>query len=659
MRRPRASLALLSALATAALACGRGDIESPDAARRAAAVRSLRSGGDGAMTVLLVAQRDGSPIVRAAAAESYAARGGPAAADALGKLLLDPDPAVAAVAARGLAAMPAEPRARQQLVLAYADATPGGRAAIAGALDCIGVSLREAVEAEARTLWDRNISTLERGRGGARAGAAEEIGASGRADAVEKLLAFVDPRRSPDRALAEAAARGLGESGDFSARPFLEALVAEEDAGLAEAAAAGLGRLGDPRAADALAAAGTSESARIAAATTDALALLPDAPEVGVALCDLAIRAADPQVASRAARGARLRDADCPDRPFLAKLGRPGAEAALAALAELRLTGPAALAATDRVIAALERSPEPGVRAAAARVLAGLGTTQAVSAVDRRTQAIVARLVEKRARWVPGAAAAGAVPEWIDPVSADDAREAGALLAATGRLARPGAEALLLAHARDGIAGVRAGAVEGLGALGGGAAIEAVAAALVDPEPEVRSVAAEGLGRAGARGAPSLVLAAREAEGAPREWRSVLARALGETGSAEAIPALVALLDGSSAAAAAAALSRIGAPASIAPLAEYLARPEAAGRSEAIEALAQLAAREAGPSIAALLTDDCPDVRAAAARALGRLRHEPSASRLESLRSDYFGRVRRAAVEALAKFSSGVPRARR
>ncbi|HEX9401040.1 MAG TPA: HEAT repeat domain-containing protein [Anaeromyxobacter sp.] len=659
MQDLRAALALLSVLAAGTIACGRGDIESADPVRRAAAVRSLSSSGDRPLAVLLVAQRDGSPLVRAAAAERFAARGGPAAADALGKLLRDPASDVAAVAARGLAGMPAEPRARQHLLVAYADATPGARAAIADALDQIGVSLREAVEAEARILWERDVAALDAGRGSARAGAAEEIGASGRADAVQKLLPLVDPARTPDRALAAAAARGLGESGDWSARPFLEALVAEDDAGLAEAAAGALGRLGDPRAADALAAAGTAETARIAAAATEALAALPEAPEVGVALCELAIRAADPQVAARAAREARRRDAECPERPILAKLGRPGAEAALAALAELRLGGAAAQAASDRIIPALERAPEADVRAAAARALAVLGAATAGAAVDRRMQVVVARLAERRARWIAAVPAAGAPPEWIDPVTPDDAREAGALLAATGRLARPGAEPLLLAHARDPRPEVRAGALEGLAAAKGGAALEAVAAALADAEPAVRGAAAEGLARAGARGTPALVAAAQEAGGASPEWRVTLARALGDTGSAEAIPALVGLLDGPSAAAAAASLARIGAPAAAAPLAAYLARPEAPARPEVVEALAQLAAREAGPSIAALLTDDRPDVRAAAARALGRIRHEAASARLESLRSDYYGRVRRAAVEALAKFPSGVPRARR
>jgi HEAT repeat protein len=657
--RRAVALAAGAALALAA-GCGRGDLASSDPERRAAAVRAQTGDGERPLAVLLVAQRDASPLVRTAAAEAFAERRGPASADALGSLLADPSSEVAAAAARGLAAMSEEPRARRHLVAGYAGATPGGRAAIADALDRLGVSLREAVEAEARTLWERNVAGLEAASGAARAGAAEEIGASGRAEAVEKLLPFVDPARTPDRALSAAAARGLGESADWSARAHLEALLADGDALLAEAAAAALGRLGDPAAADALAGAGSADTGRIAAAATEALAALPEAPEVGVALCDLAVRAADPAVAARAAREARRRDAECPDRPLLARLGRSGTTAALGALGELGLTGAAAQSAADRIAALLERAPEAEVRAAAAGALARLALPSAAPAVERRAAALATRLAQRRARWVATPPARGAPPEWIDPVTAAEAREAGALLSAAGRLRAAGAERMILAHVADPRAEVRAGAIEGLAALGGGAT-GALVAALEDPALPVRAAAAAGLGRAGARGAGALAAAAEAARaaGAPPEWRVALARALGETGAAEAIPALARLLEGPSAAAAAAALSRIGAPAAAEPLVLHLARPDASARAEAIEALAQLVARDAAPAIAALLTDDRPEVRVAAARALGRLRHEAASPRLEALRSDYYGRVRRAAVESLAKLPSGAPRARR
>ena len=650
---------ILLAAAVAALACGRGDLGSPDPATRARAVRGL-SGERAPLAPLLVAQGDASPLVRIAAAEAFAARGGPGAADALGRLLVDPAPEVAVAAATGLSAMPEEPRARQHLVAAYADATPGGRAAIADALERLGVSLREAVEAEARTLWERNGAALERGTGAARAGAAEELGASARTEAVLRLVPLVDPNRNPDRLLAAAAARGLGDSGDWSSRPFLEALLASDDPFLVRAAADALGRLGDPAAADALAAKANEEPGSSAAAAGEALAALPDAQEVGVALCELAVRSPDPAVAVRAAREARRREADCPERPLLARLGRPGALAALAALAEVGLTGPPAAGAAERVAPLLDpaRTPDAATRVAAARALGALGGAAAGAAVSRRMEVLAARIAERRARWVATPPGAAAPAEWIDAVSLDDASELGAELAVAGRLRLDGAEGLALRWVRDPLAPIRAGAVEGLAALATGGALDVVSGALGDPDPAVRAAAVEGLSRFGARGAAALARAA-EAPGAAPEWRTTLARALGDTGAAEAVPALATLLDGASAPAAATALARLGAPSAAAPLTRSLVRPEAPGRSEAIEALAALAALDAAPTIAALLTDDRPEVRATAARALGRLRYEPGSARLEALRSDYYGRVRRAAVEALSKLPAGTPRAHR
>lgn len=647
---------LAPALAALALAaCGRGDLASPDPARRARAVRALGAGGS--LAPLLVAQEDASPLVRAAAADAFAARGGPAAADALGNLLADPAAEVAVAAARALGGMPGEPRARRHLVTAYAAATPAGRAAIADALEGLGVSLREAVEAEARALWERNLAALERGGGAARAGAAEELGSSARAEAVRRLLPLVDPARNPDRLLAVAAARGLGEAGDWSVRPALEALLGSDDPVLARAGAEALGRLGDPAAADVLAAKATEDPGPAAVASEEALAALPDAQEVGVALCELAVRSPDPAVAVGAAREARRRDAECPERPILARLGRPGALAALLALAELRLPAGASAEAAARVAPLLDpaRTPDAAVRGAAARALGTLGGEAAAAAVSRRAAALEALVAERRARWWAAPPQASAPPEWIDAVGAEEAAELGAVLPAAARLRVAGAEALAARWLGDARAAIRAGAVAALGALGGAGALDALAAALADPEPGVRAAALDGLARLGARGTPALVRAA-QAAGAPVDGQKAIARALGETGAAEAVPALARMLEGPAAAAAATALGRLGAPGATGPLVAHLARPEAPGRPEAIEALAALVARDAAPAIAALLTDDRAEVRATAARALGRLRHEPASPRLEALRADYHGRVRRAAVEALAKLPAGAPR---
>ncbi|WP_243336881.1 HEAT repeat domain-containing protein [Anaeromyxobacter soli] len=628
--------ALVLAAALGVLACARRDLEASDPERRAAAVRAL---GRGDLPVLLVAQRDPSALVRRAAAEAFAARGGPGAAEALGALLLDPAPDVAAAAARGLVGLGAESGGREDLVRAYGAAGPAARTAIAEALDALGVSLREAVEAEARALWERNVAALAANAGPARAGAAEEIGASARAEAVKRLLPLVDPNRNPDRPLAAAAARGLAEAGDWSARPFLEALLSEGDVTTAEAAAAALARLGDPAAAPPLALVAADGPARIAAAAAEALAALPAAPEVGVALCGVAQRTRDPAIAALTAQAAAAREAECPARPFVSRLGRPGSAAAIAALGALGAPSPETAA---RVAASLDPGRgDAAARAAAARFLARASQTSAGPALMRRAAAIAAQR----------AGAAGTL-------GAEEAEELGALLEAAGRLRADGADALLRQGASDPLAAVRAGAVEGLAQLGSPGAVERVVAALGDPEPRVRLVAADALGRQGTRGAVALAKAATAGRFREPEWADALARALGEAGSAEAVPALAALLDGPAAASAAEALARSGAPGAAAPLAAYLARPDAPARAQAIDALAALGARDAAPVIAAQLTNDRPEVRAAAARALGKLAYEPASGRLEALRSDYYGRVRRAAVEALAKLPSGAPRPR-
>ena len=666
----------------AAAACSRGDLQSRDPSARAAAVRGLRPGRD--LPALLVAQSDTSADVRAAAARAFATAPGPDSAEALGRLALDSDASVAVAAAEGLGAMHDVPQARAALLAAFGAAGPAGRTAIAAALRQMGVSLREAVEIEARVLWERNVAALG-GRGPARLGAAEEVGASQRTEAVQRLLPLADPARASDPEMLAAAALGLGEAGDWSARGPLEDLLASPHAGVPEAAAAALGRLGDPGAADALAAAASEGSSRLAGAAVDALVTLPDATEVGLALCEVAIRAVDPGVAVRAARGAAAREASCPTRPLVQRLGREGTGPALAALAELAPQGAAAQGAVERVVRLLDPPVDPSVRALAARAAARLGGSAAATGVARRLAAAALRVAELRARWVPGrladtpapgfqgeeggdgrvravlarakpltATPGDAGPAWLDPIPEPEAEELGALLGAAGALSAPGAGDLLKRHLADPAPAVRAGAVSGLAALV--ADSSEVRAALADPDLDVRLAAAAALGRR-ADAAAALAAAARTA--AEPEWRVALARALGEAGGASAVPPLAALLEDPAAAeAAASSLARIGSQEAASALAAALPRVGGASRVHVVEALNQLTAREAGAAIAGCLVDDRPDVRAAAARAVGKMRLEETSATLEALRSDYYGRVRKAAVEAIAKLPSGAPRAR-
>lgn len=696
MRPPSTTRALAGALLLAA--CGgersRADLRSPVPERRAAAVAALAGSRDQAdLPYLLVAQQDPSPLVRKAAAAAFTARGGLRAVEALGALLEDPDSEVVVAAARGLGAVPQgagakgeeiQALARQRLVAAYGRAGPSGRAEIASSLAAIGTSLREAVEAEARQLWERNLRALQRGSPAQRCGAAEELGRSGRAEAVRRLLPLATTASAP--ALAAAAARGLGQSGDAQARDALVDLLDAPQASVAEAAAEALAELSDPGAAGPLARVGAGGPSRLAAAAVEALAALPQAPDVSVALCEIAVRSVDPAVAERAAGQARARHAACPDRPLLARLARRGADsaAALAAMGALGLP-PAQLAPLGERAVVLLQSGDATQRTLAARALGLSGYAPAVPALQRRAQALQQRAAEARAKWVAGAwppapapgfdggppraeavlaRAAGTPPaaasrpgplppEWGDDLEPGEAEELAAVLVALARLRADGAGALATVFSADPDEALRAGATEALALLGGEAGRRRALQALEDPSPRVRLAGAAALPRAGAEGVAPMAAALERAAPSDARWREALAGALAATGSPQAVAPLAALLSGPEAGVAAAALGRLSVRDGARPLLQLLERPSALGRAEAVEALAQLLGAEAGEALAGEILNDRPEVRVAAARALGRVRFEGASPRLEALRSDYYGEVRRAAVEALARLPSG------
>ncbi len=647
---PHRTLVLLLVASFGTGCPSRADLDSPDPQRRAAAVRRL--GGDSpaqALPALLLAQADRSVEVRLAAAEALVELGGPRAAEGLGSMLGDAEPAVARAAARGLSRLAPGAGGKARLLAGYAVASSAGRAAIAEALVSIGGTLREAVEAEARINYERNLSALERGSPSERAGAAEELGASGRVEAVTRLVALLTEGDRLDPVLVAGVARGLGATGDREARIRLERLLASQRPGLAEAAADGLRLLGDPGTADSLAGVAERGGAPGAAAMA-ALGALPKASEVAGALCAVAVRSADPARVTQAARLARQRGASCPLKPLLNRIGRAGEPAALAALAELRWDGADAEAVSRRLLGLLSaRGGEPAVRAAAARGLGVTGWPGAASGVAERATALSRRIDEVRARLLSDARSP---PAFLAP---PEAEELGALLAAGGRLRADGMAPLLARGLGDPSPAIRAGAVDGQGWLGGVAAIPELEKALADPDRTVQAAAAGALGRLGEAGAQPLVRAAAQTRVADGGWRIELARALARTGGAEAATGLARLLEGESTAAAVQALAQLGASGGVKPLLELVGRGEGAWLPEAIDALAALAGAEAGPPVAALVTSERSEVREAAVRALGRLRHEPSSAAMEAMKSDYTGRVRRAAIEALARLPSRRP----
>ena len=650
MRRAAAAL-----LATALAACspgGQRDLSSADPARRAAAVDRLTDPRDAReLAALLVAQQDPHPRVRAAAARALGQRGGTRSLEALSPMLADPDPEVVSSAARALSTLrpdraPSDARgaaevaerAGRALAQAYGRADSRGRVEIAQALRAVGTSLRDAVEAEARQLWEQNVRELRSGSPTGRAGAAEELGRSGRAEAVKLLVPLLDGAET-EPLLAEAAARGLGGSGDRVALEPLETALRSRWAGVAEAAAWGLGNLGDPLAADGLGDVGSTGPARVARGAVAALDALPPAPGVGVSLCEVAIRAQDPAVTEAAAAAARGRAADCPERPLVQRIARGGAEslAPLAAFGALGLPAERGKGAGEKAVGLLGSSPDGRVRAAAARALGLAPFPPAVPALHRR----VAAIQERANRAVRGVDA----PVLADPADVEELAEVTVALA---HLAPESAAPLVARLSTAADPRLRRAAARALAVGRDPASGPPLVTLSADPDGDVRREAYEGLGPRGAAGVAPLGAALSRNPGDPAEAAAIV-RALGMTGDPSALPLLAPLLGGALTADAALAIGRLGNPGGTPLLLEALAGDGTVGRLEMVEALTQLGSQEGADALTSELLNDRPSVRAAAARGLGKLRHEPASLRLEALRSDYFAEVRRAAREALAR----------
>ena len=632
-------------LATALVGCGacsRGDLQSSDPGRRAEAVRRLggsRSPGD--LAAILVAQQDPDARVRRAAATAHGARGGTPSQEGLSAMLGDPDPSVLAAAARALGAIrpdgpgtdaraAAELHRRAALALsgAYGRADAPGRAEIAAALREIGGSLRDAVEAEARLIWDRNARALRGTSEAGRAGAAEELGRSGRADAVKLLVPLLEDTGGDPRVMA-ASARGLGWSGDGSVVEPLGAALDSRWADVAEGAAWALGNIGNPAGAESLAEAGSTAPLRLAQAAVAALLGMPPAPETGVALCEVAVRTTHPPAAEQAAIGARTRGSECPDKILTQRIARGGvgADAALAAFGALGLHGERLKGGGERALALLQPSADPRLRASAARALGNAPYPAAIPALQRR---------------------AGAT---------SDAEELGEVTVALARLAPDSSGPLALRLAGDPDPRLRASAARALALSRPATGGEALALLARDGDAAVRAAAIAALGTLGSPGVAPLaaVLAARRGDAGDA---SAIVRALEATGDPGALPLLASMLSGEQAPAAAAAIGRLGGAAGSSILLAALEKGHAGGRVEVIEALGFLGSPDAGDAVARELTSDRPEVRSAAVRALGRLRHESSATQLEALRADYYADVRRGAVEALARLPTRAPPSR-
>ncbi len=120
----------------------------------------------------------------------------------------------------------------------------------------------------------------------------------------------------------------------------------------------------------------------------------------------------------------------------------------------------------------------------------------------------------------------------------------------------------------------------------------------------------------------------------------------------EAVPALVAALEGRSRESAGRVLLDLRLPEAVPPLVRLVSSPDPGAREAAIRILGATRAREAVGEIAARLADPAPDVRAAAAGALAELAAGEAAFRILPLLEDASELVRSSAVVALAEMGA-------
>ncbi|HUB05591.1 MAG TPA: HEAT repeat domain-containing protein, partial [Myxococcales bacterium] len=659
-------------------------LSSPEASARAQAIAHLGATGDDDNLGDIIAHvGDPDMLVRSSVAAALGNYDDRRSADALGELAADPVESVQVIAVRSLA-REKNPRAKAYLLLAYRRDGSSVRAAVAEGLRRAGGDPAEAIKAEAKATWEELSSALTKGDPVERAGAAEELGRSGRAEAVQRLGPYV---AADSRSLACSAATGLGASERPEALEPLEAMLSEEDPDLQAAGLAGLQTLGNADAVPAIAHLAL-KGGRIGLEAVDVLGQLPGR---GKGLCDAA-QSDDAQVAARAA--ALVAGAKCDPAPFLAKLSR-GADQQRAGLAALAALGGTLADADARRVQSLLRSGGPEVRPMAARAVGVFHLVAAAADVQKAYDEAKARLAGERERWIkdplpkryaPGFEARDA----IGGTYRDHVTELMGKLAAQGAhvdedgLAPVGP--LFTADTADDAA-LFAEAAAALAALGQPGAAEAVKALAADPSPEVRLVAC----RASLSLPPEVgwpLLAGLTGDADPDVRRLALKtapRLLAKAGPAEKkagvelFASLVAHPDGTADDVAVEGLTALGAgampPSALTPLVEALQRPDTAAvaalaleklespstadaalaerlRSgnppalpQILDRLGELKASGAAPAIRPFLYHVNPAVRAAAARALLAMGDAASKADVEALQQDYYVEVRRAAGE--------------
>ena len=665
-------------------------LQSAHPEERAAAVKALAESGSPKDAVLVYrAAKDPSPVVRSEAAAALGRRRDEGSVEILAELLEDADEGVQASAAMAMAQLSGE-KARQPLEARYARAGRNTRRAIARALGSTGVprAMQAMVSAEAAALWERYSKALDDGRGAERAAAAEEIGRSGRPEAVARLAALAN--EAPP-IVAAGAVRGLAQAGDPSAAAALVALLGENEPALRAATCDALGQLGALDAAPKLLAIAIEGSSASAFATA-ALIALPRQAETNRLLCEVAARGAKPQVklaaqemrsrggctnltaalASELRSAAKRRSGPAPRQVGDAR----EVESILDRLAAL---GGSAKGASSAVRELLD-DRDAGVRRAALDAAAELKDLEIGPDVRRAYEKQIATVNELRAKRTPdrsprkshpqgastrSAAAREELPALSRESEARGSHEAGTVTAdapepqlqllssaarALGKANAPEALELIKPCLADPSPLIRVGAYSGLPSLGE-SGIDPATQGLADPETEVRAAAAKALAEQGAKGAAAVVAHLDPRGQGSLELLEALRGATLPEAAAERLAPFLSRA-GIESALAAQLLGKCGAKSAVPALLKYLDEPNAFGRRQALLALGEVGDRRTAEAIARDLYDESPEIRAAAAQALARVGGASEIEMLEALEVDYYASVRRAAKAAAEKLRS-------
>lgn len=651
-------------------------IQSARPEERAAAIRILaRQAKPEDAVIFAHGAKDAAAIVRAEAAEALGQSQDPRQVDLLGEMLGDPDEMVQGRAAMVLAAIRSD-KAKAYLINQYARRSRSTREAIVAALKAANVpgAMAAAVAAEAKAIWERNLRALSQGSLAERVSAAEELGKSGRPEAVNRLAEMM---QAPQVVLVAAAVRGLGQTHDPRVAGPISRLLEENFPDLREAVCESLLELQDLQALPKLKEVAIEKSA-ISPLATAAILALPRMPETDGALCEVVLFGAPAE--SMAAGREMRRRGGCPMdrlmRAFAAPAGQrgkaiapkntlgadaaspPTVPAALRAIAALGSSAKAAIAAVLPLIG--DRNRE--VNRLALEAAAQLRDPSAAAEVNKAYDQEAGRLRALRTRWIPvdlpGAnARSNSVAkepsrpaELADDVPEDQLRLLAAALRALGMTGASGALQLLQQHVADQSPSVRSAAFEGLAFLGR----EGLALArrgLVDSDGAVQANTAAALVEQGEPG-QQLVLEALgdQRANATKLLESLQHQKLSDAAAGPLVQRVRA--GGAQAAIAAQLLGELRSKEAVPALVKYLDEPSGVARRDVIAALGKIGDPQASTAIARDLWHDSSEVRAAAAEALASTGGAAQLEALEALKADYYRRVRERAELAIAKINA-------